>query len=185
MEQEVFEDLLDSISTNIQLMFNAETSPVPESHVSQRPDFENDFICMISLANQSFQGQLVIGFNEKTVNTILAEVMTLVSTEEEKFELLRASLGELLNTIGGDFAQKESARKAYEWLDLSTPSVWEKNCAPFFCKSEGLSGKLMFGDDDINTYLTVSPYKILTNSDDGIDISDFLDDDLDDLLSGL
>jgi len=186
MKPEILKTLLTCFSSNLELMFNKKTSPLEEVNTAMRPELEDDYICAISLANQAFQGQIVAGFSDSMVNSMLEEIMGLVSTEEEAKELIQASLGELLNTVGGDFAQCETATAVYEWLDLSTPSVSSGSDRPFFCKSEGLAGQIQFNDSKANIYITISAYRILEPSDDkGVDISDFLDDDLDDLLSGL
>ena len=186
MKPEILKTLLSCFSTNLELMFNQKTATREEVKDSMRPDLESDYICAISLANQAFQGQIVAGFSDAQVKSMLAEVMGLVSTEEEAQELIQASLGELMNTIGGDFAQRDNVTADYQWLDLSTPTVSTGSDRPFFCKSEGMAGRLDFNGESLQIYLTVSAYRILEQSaDEGVDISDFLDDDLDDLLSGL
>ncbi|MCM8526632.1 MAG: hypothetical protein NE327_08960 [Lentisphaeraceae bacterium] len=189
MESIIAKELLEALSENINLMFQKESTPQDDIVTSLRPDFENDYICMISLANQKFQGQLVVGFPESVVNDMLAEVMLLASNPVESAQLLKASLGELLNTVAGAYAQKEPLLTSYECLDLSTPSVYEKNEVPFFCKSEGLTGKLGYSTgESINAYISINPYLTMDKGDEGddFDIGSFLDgDDLDDLLSGL
>ena len=75
-------------------------------------------------------------------------------------------------------------------LDLSTPMIWEKDDSPYFCRTEGLSGSLTYDVDKtlIHIFLAINPYKVFESDDsngDSSDGSDFLGDDLDDLLSGL
>lgn len=188
MEQIIAQELLEVLAENIQLMFQKYASPTSNIENTQRPEFENDFMCMISLANQQFQGQMVVGFQNDTVNDMLEEVMQLASNETEASQLLRASLGELLNTVAGAYAQQTPLLDAYDSLDLSTPSVYTKEDVPFFCKSDGFCGSLSYPNGEkINCYISISPYISVEKSDgDEFDISSFLEgDDLDDLLNGL
>lgn len=188
MEPIIAKELLEVLSENIQLMFQKESTPTAEIKSTIRPEFENDYMCMISLANQQFQGQMVVGFQNKTVNLMLEEVMQLASNATEASQLLKASLGELLNTVAGAYAQRQPLLDAYESLDLSTPSVYTREDVPFFCKSDGFCGSLKFPNgENINCYISVSPYILVEKSDDEeFDIGSFLEgDDLDDLLNGL
>jgi len=191
MEPIIAIELLEVMSENINLMFQRESTPAADTNSALRPDFTDDYMCMISLANQKFQGQMVVGFPESVVNDMLAEVMQLASNPVESAELLKASLGELLNTVSGAFAQRAPLLEAYECLDLSTPSVYSKDSTPFFCKSEGFCGKLNYSNGDvINVYISVNPYMSMDKDNstggDDFDLEDFLGgDDLDDLLNGL
>ena len=191
MEPIIAKELLEVISENINLMFQKESTPAEDVATVMRPDFTDDYMCMISLANQKFQGQMVVGFPESVVNDMLAEVMQLASNPVESAELLKASLGELLNTVSGAYAQRSPLLEAYECLDLSTPSVYSKDSVPFFCKSEGFSCKLNYANKQtVNIYISINAYMSLDKEDssggDDFDLDDFLDgDDLDDLLSGL
>ena len=189
MELIIAKELLKAISNNINLMFQKTSLPQEEISTSLRPDFENDYMCMISLANQTFQGQMIVGIPKIVVDNLLSEVMQLASNPEESAQLLKSSLGELMNIVAGEFTQKEPLLAAYDSLDLSTPSVYEKSNVPFFCKSEGLTGSLTYhNDESINVYISINPYLTMDKNDDDedFDISSFLDgDDLDDLLSGL
>ena len=45
--------LLEALSKNINLMFQKDSSPVDQISPALRPDFEEDYMCMISLANRS------------------------------------------------------------------------------------------------------------------------------------
>ena len=190
MEPIIAKELLEVISENINLMFQKESTPAEDVTSSLRPDFTDDYMCMISLANQKFQGQMVVGFPESVVNDMLAEVMQLASNPVESAELLKASLGELLNTASGAYAQRGPLLEAYECLDLSTPSVYTKDSVPFFCKSDGFCGKLNYANGaNINVYISINAYLSLEKDEsdgDDFDLGSFLDgDDLDDLLSGL
>jgi hypothetical protein len=189
MESIIAKELLETMSENINLMFLKPSTPQDDIVTAMRPDFENEYICMISLANQKFQGQLVVGLPTPVVNDMLSEVMQLASTPLESAQLLKASLGELLNTVAGAYTQKNPLLEKYESLDLSTPSVYEKNEAPFFCKSEGLSGTVKYHTGElINIYISINPYLTMDKGKDDteFDIGSFLDgDDLDSLLSGL
>jgi len=189
MEPIIAEVLLEVISENINLMFQKRATPGSTVEHALRPDFENDFMCMISLANQQYQGQMVVGFPKRVVDDMLEEVMQLASCPEESKLLLKASLGELLNNAAGFYAQRAPLLKAYDSLDLSTPNVYEKSEVPFFCKSEGFIGQLTYSSGDmINCYISISPYLFLNKSDDddSFDIGSFLaGDDLDDLLNGI
>ena len=189
MEPIILKELLSTIAENINLMFQKSSTPQDSTTPAVRPDFENDYMCMISLANTKYQGQMVVGFPETVVNDMLGEVMQLASTPSESAQLLKASLGELLNTVAGTYTQTQPLLDAYECLDLSTPSVYEKSETPFFCKSDGLIGHLEYhSGGKINIYISITPYLTVEKSDDGeeFDIDSFLGgDDLDDLLSGL
>ena len=189
MEPIIAKVLLEVISDNMNLMFHKKPTPGSTVEKALRPDFENDYMCMISLANQKYQGQMVVGFPKNVADDMLKDVMQLASSKEEAALLLKASLGELLNTAAGTFAQKKPLLDTYDSLDLSTPSVYEKSEVPFFCKSEGLIGQLTyFTGEVLNCYISISPYLSLEKSDDeeDFDIGSFLDgDDLDDLLNGL
>lgn len=189
MEPIIAKELLEVIADNINLMFQKQSTPVEDVTSVLRPDFTDDFMCMISLANQKFQGQMVVGFPASVVNDMLAEVMQLASNPVESAELLKASLGELLNTASGAYAQRGPLLEAYECLDLSTPSVYNKDSVPFFCKSEGFSGRLSYPTGgSINVYISINAYLSLEKEKgaEEFDLGSFLDgDDLDDLLSGL
>lgn len=189
MELIIAKELLQTLSKNIDLMFQKSSSPRETISQAMRPEFENDYMCMISLANQKFQGQMVVGIPSAVVNDMLAEVMQLATNPVESAQLLKSSLGELLNTVAGEYTQTEPLLEQYEVLDLSTPSVYEKQEVPFFCKSEGLQGIVSYHDNkEIEVYISISPYLTMNKSGecDDFDIGSFLDgDDLDDLLSGL
>jgi CheY-specific phosphatase CheX len=178
MELNILNKMLETIAENLQLMFQKDAIPQPEHRECNRPDFEDDFIGMISLANQSHQGQLIISISRSAVNDILEEVMSLVSTPEEESEMRTASLGELLNTVSGAFAEKPEVTAAFEHLDLT----------PYFCRSEGLAGHLLYGDSKINVFLSINPYKVFQSeeaSSDSLDLSSFLDGDDLDFLNNL
>ena len=188
MESIIAKELLKAFSENINLMFQKQSTHVEKVSSTLRPEFSDDFMCMISLANQKFQGQMVVGFPESIVNDMLAEVMQLASNPIESAELLRASLGELLNTVAGAYAQREPLLEAYECLDLSTPSVYTKESVPFFCKSEGFCGKLEYESGKaLNVYISINAYLSFEKEEgNDFDLESFLDgDDLDDLLNGL
>ncbi|MCM8540170.1 MAG: hypothetical protein NE328_07825 [Lentisphaeraceae bacterium] len=189
MESIIAKELLETISENINLMFLKSSMPQDDISVALRPDFENEYICMISLANQKFQGQLVVGLPDSVVKDMLSDVMQLVSNPVESAQLLKAALGELLNTVAGTYAQKAPLLENYECLDLSTPSVYEISEVPFFCKSDGLTGTVKYHTGElINVYISINPYLTMDKGDDSeeFDIENFLDgDDLDSLLSGL
>ncbi|MCM8535651.1 MAG: chemotaxis protein CheX [Lentisphaeraceae bacterium] len=189
MEKEVLTKMLETLSENLELMFQKKTTPTTEFNECNRPDFNDEYMGMISLANQSNQGQMIISMSKTAVEDMLAEVMQLVSTPEEAHEMVKASLGELLNTVSGAFAQNEEVLAKYECLDLSTPMIWEKDDSPYFCRTEGMSGHLIYENDktNVNVFLAINPYKVFDATPAATDdsSSDFLGDDLDDLLSGL
>ena len=187
MENNILATMLYSLSENIELMFQRKSTPDSTFTNGSRPDFTDGYLGMISLANQTCQGQMVIGLSESTVEDLLSEVMQLVSTPEEAKELVKASLGELLNTVSGAFTQQENVLEKYQSLDLSTPMIWTKEDTPYFCKSDGLNGALTYHNgESIHVFLAINPYKVFESSDNsGSSGSDFLGDDLDDLLSGL
>jgi hypothetical protein len=186
MEQQVFREMLECFKTNIELMFGKKANVCPDCHESMRPDFSDDYICMISLANQSHQGQLVVGFPSLVVEDILSDVTPMVSGEKETTELIHSALRELLNTVCGDFAHNDKVRATYKWLDLGVPCSWNQHNKPFFCKSDGYSGALQYKNEKINIHVSINPYKILELLEgEGIDLSEFLDDDWDEFIAGL
>lgn len=189
MELIIAKELLQTISDNLNLMFQKDSLVQDNISTSLRPEFEEDYMCMISLANQKFQGQMIVGIPSAVVNDMLSDVMRLASNPIESEQLLKASLGELLNTVAGDYTQKEPMLKTYDCLDLSIPSVYERSDVPFFCKSEGLTGSLNYHNGEtINVYISINLYLTLEKdeNEEDFDIGSFLDgDDLDDLLSGL
>ena len=91
MESIIAKELLETISENINLMFLKSSMPQDDISVALRPDFENEYICMISLANQKFQGQLVVGLPDSVVKDMLSDVMQLVSNPVESAQLLKAA----------------------------------------------------------------------------------------------
>lgn len=189
MEKEILATMLGTLSENMELMFQKKSTLSGDFIECSRPEFTDGYMGMISLANQSCQGQMVIGMSESIIQDLLQEVMQLVSSPEESKELVKASLGELLNTVSGAFAQDEIVLGKYDSLDLSTPMVWGLGEEPYFCKTEGMSGSLTYHNGEtIHLFLAINPYKVFESSDDSGDsssASDFLGDDLDDLLSGL
>ena len=75
----------------------------------------------------------------------------------------------------------------YDCLDLSTPTVWEKKENPYFCKTEGWKGQLEYENGElIDVFLSINPYKFFeSTSDPNLNITDFLGDDLNNLLKDL
>ena len=187
MEKEILAIVFETLSENMELMFQKKSTPDSNFRICNRPDFSGGFIGTISMANQTCQGQIVICLTEETVEDLLADVMQLVSSPDEVDELVKSSLGELLNIVSGSFVQKEKVYKKYGSLDLSTPIFWNKDESPYFCKADGAIGSVIYHNGNtIDLFLAVNPYKVFEPSEDCLsDVTDILGDDLDDLLNSL
>ena len=146
------------------IMFDCSLTSSSETELCSRPGSKDRFIVLVSLGNANFQGQIVIGFPESVMESeILNSVLDLAEDEDEKDELIQSSLGELVNTISGEYIVHDELTRKYGDLTLSPPLVWdqtEESC-PRFTKSDGCSGRVKSESDsmEINTFFSVNPIK--------------------------
>jgi hypothetical protein len=187
MNEKTVQIMLAAISKNIELMF--EQTVVIEKPISfcKRLEFKDYYMGMLSLTNAGFQAQLIVSFPKEIVTTMLSKAMQLLSNNRQYDELIHSSLGELLNNSAALFSQDQDICQQYPSLELSNPVLWGKNHSPFFCKSEGYSGSLVFKDSyKLHVYLTISPYPKFTDLNNGISANAFLGENtLDNLLKNL
>ena len=160
-------------------MFSYQVNDVKVGFECIRPPFNDRFITLLAMGNGSYQAQIVLSFPTSIMEDILSSVIPLAKTPEERDELVMTSIGELANTIAGEFANLPEIKEKYGILELFTPSVWDLNVdiKPHFLHSDGRTGQI----GPVKTFFSVKKLKNIDINSDKTDNIDF--SDLDELFT--
>ena len=159
MECEIIEELADSISNNIYLMFDIKSESTGKSSSVPCLSFSNDFMAAIPLFNKNFNGEIIIGFPKDIVEEMVSDILGLVKDKLSQKFLKLDTIGEILNVAAGRFVVSDAVKKKFSKLSFSTPVVWAKDKSNSILGGEAAGRALRIkyrNNQEVNLYLAVS-----------------------------
>lgn len=118
------------------------------------PDIE-EIMSFIHFHGESCHGDICLSMSHESCQKMLAQHN--LNTEGHEFEsLMRATVGEVSNTLAGEFLSLPSVSQTFGHVDVNPPLVLDDHIQdnPAFPIVQGYCGKIQFGDIQILTFIS-------------------------------
>ena len=142
----------------IKMLFSKQYMPSKDHENNSAPSFKTKYIVKTEMRSDTHEVQVILGLSEDSVHDLLAEILNLSSSSSEQEEMLSSALGELTNTIAGHLANQTEFKGNFGVLYPSPPDFWiADNTLPKFENHDGFSSRVISGNLDIHTHLSIHP----------------------------